>query len=72
MQPFEDEDGEDDLQDAASERQDAILKASWRALGRSWSGPEGFGGSKVLSGGVKDGVKGAALRDARALSKTSS
>ena len=34
------EDGEDDLQDAASERQDAILKASWRALGRSWSGPE--------------------------------
>ena len=28
------QDGEDDLQDAASERQDAIWKASLRALGR--------------------------------------
>ena len=66
------EDGEDDLQDAASDRQDAVLEASWRALGRSWSGPGGFGGSKVRRCGVKATVSGAAWRNARALSKTSS
>ena len=66
------EDGEDDLQDAASDRQDAVLEASWRALGRSWSGPGGSLGSKALRTGVNPGVVGAALRDARALSKTSS
>ena len=66
------EDGEDDLQDAASDRQDAVLEASWRALERSWSGPGGFVGSKVRRWGVNPGGAGAALRDARALSKTSS
>ena len=66
------EDGEDDFQDAASDRQDAVLAASWRALGRSWSGPGRSLGSKPLRTCVNPGVKGAALRDARALSKTSS
>ena len=66
------EDGEDDLEDAASDRQDAVLEASWRALGRSWSGLGGSLGSKVHRFWVKGGVGGAALRDARALSKISS
>ena len=58
---------------AASERQDAVLEASWSALGRSlggpgrsWGGPGAFLGNKPLRGGVNPGVKGAALRNARA------
>ena len=54
------EDGEDDLEDAASDRQDVILEASWRALG-------GSGGSKPFSRCENLGVKGAARRDARSL-----
>ncbi len=54
------EDGEDDLQDVASERQDAVLEASWSALGRHWRGLGAFLGSKPFRPGVKVGVEGAA------------
>ena len=43
------EDGEDGFQEAASDRQDAGLEASWRALGQSWGRPGAFLGSKALS-----------------------
>ena len=42
------EDGEDDLKNAASGRQEAVLEASWRALGRDLGGLGAFLGSKVL------------------------
>ena len=45
------EDGEDDLEDAASESQDAVQEAPWRGLGRSWEGLGGLVGSKVVSRG---------------------
>ena len=66
------EDNEDDPQDAATDRQDAVLEAFGEALKRSWSGPGEFLGSKALRWGVKWGVEVKALRDARSLSKTSS
>ena len=56
------EDGEDDLKNAAPDRQDAVLEASWRALGRDLGGLGAFLGSKVVSGGVNPGVQGAALQ----------
>ena len=43
------EDGEDDLKNAAPDRQDAVLEASWRALGRDLGGLGAFLGSKVVS-----------------------
>ena len=43
------EDGEDGIEDAARERQDAALEASWEAPGRSWGGLRGSLGSKALS-----------------------
>ena len=59
------EDGEDDLQDATSERQDPIFATPPKQNHR-------FGAVNPSVEGVKWGVKGAALRDARWLSKTSS
>ena len=41
------EDGEDDLKNAAPDRQDAVLEASWRALGRDLDGLGAFLGSKA-------------------------
>ena len=49
------EDGEDDLKNAASDRQDAVLEASWRALRRYLGGLGAFLGSKVLSMCCKGG-----------------
>ena len=46
------EDGEDDLKNAAPDRQDAVLEASWRALGRDLGGLGAFLGSKALRGGA--------------------
>ena len=45
------EDGEDDLKNATWDRQDAVLEASWRALGRDLGGLGGFLGSKVVRQG---------------------
>ena len=59
------EDGEDDLKNAAPDRQDAVLEASWRALGRSWGRPGASLGGLVPRTGVNPGVAGAARRDAR-------
>ena len=42
------EDGEDDLKNATWDRQDAVLEASWRALGRDLGGLGAFLGGKVL------------------------
>ena len=49
------DDGEDDLKNAASDRQDALLEASWRSLWRYLGGLEGFLGSKVRRPGVQPG-----------------
>ena len=45
------EDGEDDLKNATWDRLDAVLEASWRALGRDLGGLGAFLGSKVVSPG---------------------
>ena len=37
------EDGEDDLEDAGSEAQDAVQESSGRGPGRSWEGLEASG-----------------------------
>ena len=46
------EDGEDDLKNATWDRQDAVLEASWRALGRDLGGLGAFLGSKPRRGGA--------------------
>ena len=45
------EDGEDDLKNATWARQDAVLEASWRALGRDLGGLGAFLGSNALRPG---------------------
>ena len=47
------DDGETDLKNAAPDRQDAVLEASWRALGRDLGGLGAFLGSKVRRSGSK-------------------
>ena len=59
------EDGEDDLEDAAAEPQDAVQEAPWNGLGRSEEGLGASWGSKPLRGWVKGSVKVEAWRDAR-------
>ena len=41
------DDGEDDLKNTTPDRQDAVLEASWRALGRDLDGLGAFLGSKA-------------------------